>query len=106
MPDRKDFLEALKIARNRMIGENGAPVLEGWNRKVLYHFSDTDEYWYMQVVDGHPQQPVQGEIDDPDVKIKMSSETFVGLMNGTINGMRAFTSGKVKVKASMADVRK
>jgi len=106
MPDRKEFLAALETARSRMIGEDGKPVLTGWNRQVLYYFSDIDEYWYMQVVDGYPQSPVQEEIEDADVKIKMTSEIFVGLMNGTVNGMRAFTSGKVKVKASMADVRK
>ena len=87
-----------------MIDEEGKPV--GWHRKVLYHFSDTDEYWYMQVIDGHPQKLVQEKIDDPDVRITISTETFIGLMNGTINGMRAFTSGKVKVKASMSDMRK
>ena len=106
MPDRKEFLAALETARSRMIDEDGKPVLTGWNRKVLYHFPDIDEYWYMQVVDGYPQPPVQEEIEDADVRIRMTSEIFVGLMNGTVNGMRAFTSGKVKVKASMADVRK
>lgn len=106
MAARDEFLAALETARSRMMNEDGQPVLEGWNRKVLYHFSDIDEYWYMQVVDGYPQPPVQEEIEDADVRIKMTSDIFVGLMNGTVNGMRAFTSGKVKVKASMADVRK
>ncbi len=106
MSNRENLVQALEKARERMIDENGEPVLAGWTRKILYCFSDTDEYWYMQVVDGRPQPPVQEEIDDPGIRLTMSTETFIGLMNGTINGMLAMTTGKVKIKASMADMRK
>jgi putative sterol carrier protein len=89
-----------------LFDKEGQPVLAGWNRKILYHFSDTDEYWAMLVVDGRPEQPALGEIEDADIRITVSTETFVGLMNGTINGLKAVTTGKVKVKAAMSDMRK
>jgi putative sterol carrier protein len=102
------LLKALEKARQKMIRENGEPVIEKWNRQILYYFSDTDEYWLMKVVDGRPGSPVQqpDEVDDADIRLTMTNETFIGLMNGTVNGMQAFLGGRVKVKASMADMGK
>ncbi len=106
MADREALLAALKKARARMLDEDGKPRLEGWTRTILYWFPDVDEYWTMEVVDGYPQPPVQGACDDPDIQITMSTDTFVGLMDRTINGMMAVATGKVKVRASMGDTRK
>jgi putative sterol carrier protein len=98
--------EALEKARTRMIGDDGTPVLPGWDRKIQYYFPDVEEYWAMVVEDGYPLPVTCEELDDPDIRLTMSTETFVGLMDKTINGLVAMTTGKVKVKASMADMRK
>jgi hypothetical protein len=102
------LLNALEKARQKMIRENGEPVIENWNRQILYCFSDRDEYWLMKVVNGRPGLPVQqpDEVDEVDIRLTMTTETFIGLMNGTINGMQAFVGGRIKVKASMADMGK
>ncbi len=102
------LLGALEKARQKMLRENGDPVIENWNRKILYHFSDTDEYWLMTVTDGRPDPPTQqpDEVDEADIRLTMTTETFIGLMNGTVNGTQAFVGGRVKVKASMADMGK
>ena len=105
MTNRIELAAALETARRRLIDAEGQPVIPGWNRQIEYYFSDVDEHWLMAVVDGMPAEPVQQEAEDPDIRITMSSETFVGLMNGTISGLKAVTSGKVRVKASMADMR-
>lgn len=106
MASREELVSALEKARYRLINERGEPVLQGWDREILYCFSDTDEYWCMRVVDGRPEQPVQKESDDADIRITMATETFVGLMDGTLSGLKAMTTGKVRVRASMADMRK
>lgn len=102
------LLNALEMARKKMIREDGKPAIENWNRQILYHFSDTDEYWLMKIVDGRPEPPIQqpDEGDAADIRLTMTTETFIGLMNGTINGTQAFIGGRVKVKASMADMGK
>ncbi|HOT92692.1 MAG TPA: SCP2 sterol-binding domain-containing protein [Anaerolineae bacterium] len=106
MVTQEMLLEALEKARARMIGADGTPVLPGWDRKIQYHFTDIDEYWAMVVEDGRPQPVTREELDDPDIRLTMSAETFVGLMDKTLSGLVAMTTGKVKVKASMADMRK
>ena len=105
MVDKEKLLEVLEIARQRMIDDNGDPVLLGWNRKIMYYFSDIDEYWTMVVEEGVPEEPVQEEIFDPDIRIRTTAELFIKLMRGEMSGLRAMTTGKVKIKASMADMK-
>lgn len=104
MTTREELLAALEKTRSRMLDAQGQPRIKGWNRTIQYYFPDVDEYWQMRVVAGRPEPPAPGEADDPDIRLTMSTETFVGLMNGTVKGMAAFATGKVKVKASMADM--
>jgi hypothetical protein len=102
------LVNALEKARQRMLDANGEPVVKGWNRQILYYFPDVEEYWLMQVVEGMPEPPAQqpDEVDGADIRLTMAAETFIGLMNGTVNSTQAFITGKVKVKASMADMGK
>jgi putative sterol carrier protein len=43
--------------------------------------------------------------DDADCTMICSAETFVGLLDGSVNGMKAYMSGKLKIsgKDSLAD---
>jgi len=104
MATAAELSAALERARARMLDAQGEPRIKGWNRTIQYYFPDVDEYWQMRIVDGRPEVPTPGESDDPDIRLTMSTATFIGLMNGTVNGMAAFATGKVKVKAAMADM--
>ena len=104
MAAQEELLAALEKARARMLDAQGEPKIAGWNRTIQYYFSDLDTYWSMRVVDGRPEPPVEQEADDPDVRLTMSAATFIGLMAGTVNGMAAFATGKIKIKAAMADM--
>lgn len=106
MADREAFLAALEKGRGKLLNAQGEPVFPGWSKQIAYCFSDTNECWVIDVVDGRPLPLTLKEADSPDVRFTMTTDTLVGLMDGRINGMRAFTSGQVKVKASMADIRK
>lgn len=107
MVERAELLAAFAKIHARMINEAGEPVLPGWTRQIQFYFPDLDEYWLLQVVDGVPQGVERlDEEQDAEVRISMSSDTFVKLMNRTLSGFVAMTRGLVKVKASMADMRK
>lgn len=108
MVDRDAFMAGLERARQKMLGENGEPVVTDWSRLLLYHFTDIDEYWTMEIVDGVPGEPVQqpDEVDEADIRVTMPAQTLLDLMDGTLSKAKALTSGKVKVKASMADMGK
>jgi putative sterol carrier protein len=103
---RKEVLEALEAARQKLLDEKAKKEFQGWTRTIQYHFSDSDEFWHFKVDDGIPGQLVNSEAEDAEVKFKMKEDTLLGLIDGSINGMLAFTTGKVKVKAKMKDISK
>lgn len=108
MVDRDALMAGLARAREKMLDENGEPVVAGWDRLLLYHFTDVDEYWTMEIVDGRPGEPTQqpDEVDEADIRVTMPAQTLLDLMNGTLSKANALVSGKVRVKASMADMGK
>ncbi len=73
---------------------------------MQYHFTDTDEKWYIKLVDGKTDEPVKGEVEKAEISYKMSTETFLEVMRSKISGLKAYSSGKLKVKASMPDLMK
>lgn len=105
MANREDVLTALHKTRSKLLDENGRAIFPGWSRQVLYHLTDLDETWLLRITDGMPQEWVQEKVEEPDIKLTMTSDVLVKLMNGEIGGLTAFTTGQVKIKASMEDLR-
>nr|WP_255320814.1 SCP2 sterol-binding domain-containing protein [Halomonas cupida] len=64
-----------------------------------FHFSDADDH-YVVINDG-TLDIQQGEHDDPSVSLSMSTETLKGIMNGDVNGMTAFMTGKLKATGNI-----
>ena len=103
---RDEIIGSINETREDMTKSNNIDRFKGWTRTILYNFIDTDDFFSFEVVDGAPGPIVEGEIESPDIRIRMSSETMLKLIRGQLNGMVAFTTGKVKVKASMSDFSK
>lgn len=106
MTTSKEIIEALEAARGKLLTEDAKEEFKGWTRTIQYHFKDTDEYWHFEVIDGVPGELVNEEADDAEVRFKMTEDTLLKLIDGSLNGMVAFTTGKVRVKASMKDISK
>ncbi len=76
------------------------------NRKVLRCLvPDLGTAWYSVVENGHVSQPS----DTPpngraDITLRLGSDDLVDLVEGRISFLSAFTSGKVRVDASIVDL--
>jgi len=103
---RKEVINALEAARNKLLTEKNKEEFKGWTRTIQYHFTDTDDVWHFKVQNGIPSEWIHSEAENPDIVFKWTEDTFLGIMSGTINGMKTFMAGKVKVKASMKDISK
>jgi putative sterol carrier protein len=103
---RKKILESIEETREVMLSEENKDRFKGWTRTILYHFTDTDDFFNLEVIDGKPSSIKIGEIEDPDIKFSMTADTMIKLVDRKLKGMVAFTTGKVKVKASMKDFSK
>ena len=56
--------------------------------------------WAFKIANG-AVEVVEGGVDAPTTTLSMTTETFVGLNNGTVNGMTAFMMGKIKLAGDM-----
>ncbi|SNY96157.1 SCP2 sterol-binding domain-containing protein [Halomonas sp. hl-4] len=72
---------------------------QGMHEIFQFHFSDADSY-YLDIQDGKLDVQ-QGEHDDPSVSLSLSTDTLKGIMNGDINGMTAFMTGKLKATGNV-----
>lgn len=76
-----------------------AEAASGINAVFQYEFSDDDNY-YVIIEDG-TKDIQQGDHDAPTVTIATDVATLLGTANGSINGMQAFMSGKLKATGNV-----
>ena len=56
--------------------------------------------WYITVKD-QKCEVAEGQADNPTTTLKISDEDYVKMITGELDGMAAFTSGKLKVEGDM-----
>jgi putative sterol carrier protein len=76
------------------------------SRKVLRcYIPDLDESWFSVIEDGHVSPPSQtAPADRTDITLRVGSDDLVDLIEGRLSFLSAFTSGKVRVDASIMDM--
>ena len=72
---------------------------KGMHEVFQFHFADAGSH-YLDIQDG-TLGVHEGEHDDPSVSLSMSTDTLKGIMNGDINGMTAFMTGKLKATGNV-----
>jgi hypothetical protein len=75
-------------------------------RKVLRCLvTDLGAVWYSVVENGHVSQPSETQPNGrADITLRLGSDDLVELVEGRTSFLSAFTSGKVKVDASIVDL--
>jgi SCP-2 sterol transfer family len=76
------------------------------NRKVLRCLvPDLGTAWFSVVEHGRVSQPSETPPNGPaDITLRVGSDDLVDLVEGRISFLSAFTSGKVRVDASIVDL--
>lgn len=72
---------------------------KGMSEVFQFHFSDAGDF-VVKVEDGSLDIH-EGEHDAPSVSLTTDVDTLKGIMNGDINGMSAFMSGKLKATGNV-----
>ncbi|MEA2117577.1 SCP2 sterol-binding domain-containing protein [Halovibrio sp. HP20-50] len=72
---------------------------EGMDEIFQFHFTDAGSH-YLHIKDG-TLDVQEGEHDDPSVSLSLTTETLKGIMNGDVNGMTAFMTGKLKATGNV-----
>ncbi len=73
----------------------------GVNKTVQFDFTGAEAgTWTLTVRDGTLSYH-QGPAENPNATVTVDSEDWLKILRGELNGMTAFTTGKLKVKGDM-----
>jgi putative sterol carrier protein len=98
--------QVLEEYRRKLLDERVAQNFRGWNKTMQYFFTDLDQFYHIRFQDGIPQAVAKGKPEKAEIQYEMSAETFVAMGRKEISGLKAYTQGKVKLKAAMPDLFK
>lgn len=101
-----EVLNALNKMMNNFKTEKAQKRFRKWTKTMSFEFTDLDKIFHVNIVKGVPSETIEGKLDKANVRITTDSLTWIGIMNGDISGMRAYTGKKLKVKGSMPDLLK
>ena len=95
-----------KLLGNFQATEQNIKRFNKWNKSMAITFNDIDKTYVSFITEGKPSDPELRAIDNADVWIRTDTATFIGIMHGEVSGMKAYTSGKLKIKGAMTDLLK
>lgn len=77
-----------------------------WNAVIQFNISgDKGGDYTVRVKDG-TCTVAEGVDAEANTTITTNDETWIGMINGTVNAMMAFTMGKLKIKGEMGNAMK
>ena len=106
MVNMDEVMETLEKQKDKYTHESVARHFKDWNKKLQYHFTDIDEYYVIELINGEPQPLVKEKLDDPDIMYSMSTDVFLKLNRGEISGFKAYQRKELKIKATMQETMK
>ena len=106
MVEKEELLKYLDEQRMKYTHEKVASSFKNWNKILQYHFTDTDEYYIIKLVNGQPEPVIEGKVENPDIEYMMSTESFLALAKKEISGFKLYQQKKIKLKAKMTEILK
>ena len=106
MATKVEVERQLRVLMSRLDGNEANVRSAIPTRKVLRcHVADLGTSWYSVVENGHVSQPTEASPNGrADITLRVGSDDLVDLVEGRISFLSAFTSGKVRVDASIVDL--
>ena len=74
-----------------------------WAAKLQFNIGEDN--WFVDVANGEISTG-QGTLENPDTTVITNAETWLGLLNGTVNGMVAMTSGDLQISGDLGHLFK
>jgi putative sterol carrier protein len=103
MADIKPYLQKMV---DRFADPGVQAALKGFTKALQFKFTDTNELWLIQAVDGTSATLSQEKVEKPDILITVTTDILLGIMDKKVNGTTAYMQRKLQVKGAMEDLMK
>jgi putative sterol carrier protein len=105
MATSDEIMEALKDFAEQCNGNKRLRRMQrDWTKKLHYKTTDTNDTFYMEVIEGEIIKTSAGTEGTPDVIIEADSETLCDMFWGDANPTQKYLKGEIKVKGTQEDV--
>ncbi|RPJ06483.1 MAG: hypothetical protein EHM28_09995 [Spirochaetaceae bacterium] len=101
-----ECFKILESQRLRFLEEKNAKLFSGWNKTMQYFFPDTGEYFHFVFANGKPGELTFSQVNNPEIEYRMDTDTFKAITERTLDPIKAWQQGKVKLKAALPDMLK
>lgn len=86
---------------DQMAANLNADAAKGMNSTIQFNLSgDNGGQWYVAIKDGKAEV-AKGTASAPNMTLSMTSQDYVDMIMGKLNGQMAFMSGKLKISGDM-----
>jgi SCP-2 sterol transfer family len=73
-------------------------------RTIQIDVPDLEASYWTELRDGRMGKLRQGEAEEPNIRMRASSDDLVAMVNGELGLMKSYLSGRVRIEASLSDL--
>ncbi|MFX1300377.1 MAG: SCP2 sterol-binding domain-containing protein [Promethearchaeota archaeon] len=106
MATKDKILEVLEMVRGQFEDPANKSKFKGFDRTLQFLFTDLGTSYYSRIHDETMDPFSEGELEKPNLLVTTDSETLIGIMEGGLSPLDAYSVGKLKAKGSMSDLLK
>jgi len=106
MATKDEVIRVLEGVRVKFAAPDTKSKFEGFDRTLQFQFTDLETSFHTRIHDGMMDPFSEGELEKPNLLVTTDSGTLVGIMQGNLSPLDAYSVGKLKAKGSMTDLLK
>ncbi len=106
MASEQECEQALNDLAERLAGSDGSSRSRGFDRTVSCTVRDLDVVFGGRLIDGQLRDVARSDTREAQIRLTMSSDDLLALVDGTLHLASAWATGRIKVEAGVRDLLK
>ena len=106
MVAKEEVLKVLESVRTKFENPTNKTKFKGFDRTLQFHFTDLDMSFHTRIHEEIMDPFTEGTLEKPHLLVTTDSGTLLGIMQGSLSPLDAYSVGKLKAKGSMTDLLK
>jgi putative sterol carrier protein len=106
MVSKEEVLKVLESVRIKFEDPTTKPKFKGFDRTLQFRFTDLDTSFHTRIHEETMDPFTEGTLEKPHLLVTTDSGTLLGIMQGSLSPLDAYSVGKLKAKGSMTDLLK